>query len=355
MRSFSSDGLAKVDQIARIFSIMAENYRKAYGSHQRVVEADNQAVESAESVRDAILGVVIGVASAYTCVPLLEAFKLTKVLVETGGELAELGISKTVDAASPPSSKSEPDGLTPDAMELEQTKSLVDLYRKLAELQTGADVAGIALAAKDVIIDIERYDDGRNKFSATKLDRFTAGLVEKEPLAKQLDAKIAEAKADIEKKLLNVQSTGALSGPRDLLEDIWTRWLANGGQPGLRYIYNELRELGLIDSEGRLGDLDFKGHNAPDAAAARALRGKAGVASTDLAPEGHVEVEGGSWGAVAVGAAVISAGSPIRVVGVYRAVGQAPEDTTQTVESTNTPPLLSVVEEGAQRTDVPED
>ena len=46
-----------------------------------------------------MIGIIIGVGSAYTCVPLLEALAIRKVLVEAGGELAELMASKAKEAA----------------------------------------------------------------------------------------------------------------------------------------------------------------------------------------------------------------------------------------------------------------
>ncbi|RKQ91363.1 NfeD-like partner-binding protein [Solirubrobacter pauli] len=323
LRSATTSSLASVDAIASTFSDATEHFRMAYGSHQRVVARAEQAAAEAGAIRDAVLGVAIGVVAAFKVVPIIEAVTARKLLVETGGELAELGISKGLDAgveavggeqASPPS-------LTPEAMELEQARELVTLYRDLAKLQTGPDAASIALACKDVIIEIERYEDGRSRFSAEKIDRFVAALAEKEKQAGEVKEKSAAFQKEVAAKLREVRGKGKVSGPRDMLEDIWTQWLADGGNPHHPIIAKELIELGILSAEGEFADLQYRKGDvlADDAAMAstvRAMRGKTGVAHTDLGPGGKVDVEGQLWQAVA--SAEIRAGTPVRVSGVSR-------------------------------------
>jgi hypothetical protein len=106
-----------VDAIAAIFSEIAENFSMAYWSHARTHAAAKQAVAEADVIRDAILGVTIGVGAAFKIVPLFQAWTTRKLLIETGGELAELGISKTIDAVSP-GEQADPPSLSPDAKKL---------------------------------------------------------------------------------------------------------------------------------------------------------------------------------------------------------------------------------------------
>lgn len=323
LREATSTSLAGVDAIGEFFSEAADNFGKAYGSHQRTVARAEQAAAEAAAVRDAILGVAIGVVAAFKIVPLIEAATARKLLVETGGELAELAISKGLDATTGAvvGEQASPRSLSPEALELEQARELVTLYRDLAQLQTGPDAAAIAMACKDVVIEIERYEDGRSRFSAAKIDRFAAALGGKEAQATEVKAKATAFKAEVSARLREVRAKTKLSGPRDMLEDIWTQWLAAGGSPYHPIIAKELMELGIISKEGELADLQYqKGDNLMDdaamAATIRAMRGKTGVANTDLKPAGKVEVDGQLWNAVASGE--IAAGAPIRVSGVSR-------------------------------------
>jgi hypothetical protein len=315
LKSFASEGLAKVDRIAGFFGMAAKLYNTAYQSHSKIVAEDNKAAADAKATRDAIIGVIIGVASAYTSVPLLEAMALRKLLVETGGELAELGASKVKEAAEGEQAPPAPDKLTPELMELEQSKELIKLYRGLAALQAGEDVGAISSACDKVIIEIERYDEGRNKFPAAKLDGFIAALVRKEPVANSTKEKVTAASKDLDAKLRDVEKRMAINDPQEILKDIWTRWLAAGNEPGAK-AWAELERLGLQRSYGFLQPITQEGGGAEKAAAARALRGKVGTAATDLAPAGEVLVDGAAWPANARYGATIPAGTTIRVTGI---------------------------------------
>jgi hypothetical protein len=315
LKAFASEGLAKVDRIAGFFGMAAKLYNTAYQSHAAIVAEDNKAAADAKATRDAIIGVIIGVASAYTSVPLLEAMALRKLLVETGGELAELGASKVKEAAEGEQEPPAPDKLTPELMELEQSKELIKLYRGLAALQAGEDVGAISSACDKVIIEIERYDEGRNKFPAAKLDGFIAALVRKEPVANSTKEKVTAASKDLDAKLRDVEKRMAINDPQEILKDIWTRWLAAGNEPGAK-AWAELERLGLQRSYGFLQPITQEGGGPGKAAEARALRGKVGTAATDLAPAGEVLVDGAAWPANARYGATIPAGTTIRVTGI---------------------------------------
>jgi len=262
-----------------------------------------------------VIGIIIGVGSAYTCVPLLEALAIRKVLVEAGGELAELMASKAKEAAEGEPAAKPPSSITPDAMELEQSKELIKLYRDLAVLQAGEDVGAITGACDKVVIEIERYDDDRNRFPAGKLDGFMAALVKKEPVAKSTQDAVAKAKSDLDKKLRDVEKSMAINDPEEILKDIWTRWLAAGNEPGYKGAA-ELERLGIMKMYGFLQPVSMEGGGPGQAAAARALRGKTGTAATDLAPVGEVLVDGGSWPASTRHCDRIPAGTAIRVTGI---------------------------------------
>src|SRR5919108_24529 len=285
--------------------------------------ADNKAAADAKETRDAIIGVIIGVESAYTSVPLLEAMALRKLLVETGGELAELVASKAKEAAEGEQEPAAPDKLTPELMELEQSRELVKLYRSLAVLQAGDDTGAISSACDKVIIEIERFDEGRNKFPAAKLDGFIAALVKKEPVAKSTKDKTTAARKDLDAKLRDVEKRMALNDPEEILKDIWTRWLAAGNEPGMN-AWAEIERLGIQRSYGFLQPITQEGGGPGQAAAARALRGKVGTAATDLCPTGEVLVDGAPWPATARYGDSIPSGTTIRVTGIQGMPGPTP-------------------------------
>ena len=323
LKSFASEGIAKVDRIAAFFGLAAKLYNTAYQSHSAIVAADNKAAADAKETRDAIIGVIIGVASAYTSVPLLEAMALRKLLVETGGELAELVASKAKEAAEGEQEPAAPDKLTPELMELEQSRELVKLYRSLAVLQAGDDTGAISSACDKVIIEIERFDEGRNKFPAAKLDGFIAALVKKEPVAKSTKEKTTAARKDLDAKLRDVEKRMALNDPEEILKDIWTRWLAAGNEPGMN-AWAEIERLGIQRSYGFLQPITQEGGGPGQAAAARALRGKVGTAATDLCPTGEVLVDGAPWPATARYGDSIPSGTTIRVTGIQGMPGPTP-------------------------------
>jgi hypothetical protein len=315
LKAFATEGIATVDRIAGFFGVAASLYKTAYESHRAIVEKDEQAAADAKESRDAVLGIVIGVASAYTCVPLLEALAIRKLLVEAGGELAELIASKAKEAAEGEPAAKPPSSITPDAMELEQSKELIKLYRDLAVLQAGEDVSAITGACDKVVIEIERYHDDRNRFPAAKLDAFIAALVKKEPVAKSTKDAVAKAKADLDAKLRDVEKRMAINDPQEILKDIWTRWLAAGNEPGYAGAA-ELERLGIMKMYGFLQPISQEGGGPAQAAAARALRGKTGTAATDLAPVGEVLVDGAAWPASTRYGDRIPAGTAIRVTGL---------------------------------------
>lgn len=337
LRHTTTIGLASVDGIAETFSETAENYRKAHDSHKRVLERAKQDAADAAAMFDAILGVAIGVAAAFYIVPLIEAVATRKLLVETGGELAELGISKALDAAGDLMREdgSAPDLLSPEAKRLKQSREVIALYRRLVALQTGPDVAFIAVVCKDVIIEIERYDDRRNRLSAQKIEGLVAALRPKEAQATDLKMKARQALTQISARLHEARAKLAVNGPRQLLEDIWTYWLANGGGLSSEIVLKELRDLGIIGADAEFADLGYRSlsHNVREdatmAVTVRAMRGKTGIAKTRLvpadnddvktrlAPAGSVEVGGQVFAAASEGGP-IPAGAAVRVSGIFR-------------------------------------
>ena len=82
LHQFGGQALGTVDQIAAVYADSADVFKRAYQQHTNVLEAENERAADWASTRDAVLGVMIGVAAAYTAVPLLEEsiVKMLKVL-----------------------------------------------------------------------------------------------------------------------------------------------------------------------------------------------------------------------------------------------------------------------------------
>jgi hypothetical protein len=72
----------------------------------------------------------------------------------------------------------------------------VQLYRDLTAIRTGPDAASIGFECKDVIIEIERYDEGLGR-SAAYIDQRVEALGPKEVLATALEAKAASFQQEI--------------------------------------------------------------------------------------------------------------------------------------------------------------
>ena len=185
LHQFGGEALGTVDQIAAVYADSADVFKRAYQQHTNVLEAENERAAEWASERDAVLGVMIGVAAAYTAVPFLEESikiftfigpALGKLLVETGGEVSEWGASKVKEAVAGDDAPGRPEALTPDAMELKQSRDLVELYRRLARLQAGSDVAGLSAACDRLVIEIERFDDGRSRLSAADIEAAATAL-----------------------------------------------------------------------------------------------------------------------------------------------------------------------------------
>ena len=150
----------------------------------------------------------------------------SKVLIETGGEVSECGASKVKEAVAGDESPGRPEALTPDVMELKQSRDLVELYRRLAKLHVDSDVGGLAAACDRLVIEIERFDDGRSRLSAADIEAAATALEAKRPEAAKVQAAIAQVQADLATRLNDVRMRRTLSDGPEVLKDIWTRWLA---------------------------------------------------------------------------------------------------------------------------------
>ena len=326
LHQFGGQALATVDQIAAVYADSADVFKRAYQQHTNVLEAENERAADWASTRDAVLGVMIGVAAAYTAVPLLEesigALKfigpaLGKLLVETGGEVSEFGASKVKEAIAGDDAPGRPDALTPDAMELKQSRDLVELYRRLAQLQAGSDVAGLSAACDRLVIEIERFDDGRSRLSAADIEAAATALEAKRPEAAKVQAAIAQVQVDLATRLNDVRMRRTLSDGPEVLKDIWTRWLAaNPGRGTQGLIREEVERLGLLHFYPGGFGVEAEGGGPSQAAEAREQRGKRGSAATDLKPMGEALVDGRPWMATTHTGGAIAAGTPIRVIGL---------------------------------------
>jgi hypothetical protein len=334
LHQFGGEALGTVDQIAAVYADSADVFKRAYKQHTNVLEAENERAADWASTRDAILGVMIGVAAAYTAVPLLEdlvkmlkvlAPPITKVLTEaggkvlteTGGEVAEFGASKVKEAVAGDDAPGRPEALTPDAMELKQSRDLVELYRRLAKLHVDSDVGGLSAACDRLVIEIERFDDGRSRLSPADIEAAATALEAKQPEAAKVQAAIAQVQADLATRLNDVRMRRTLSDGPEVLKDIWTRWLAaNPGRGSQGLIREEVERLGLLHFYPGGFGVEAEGGGPSQAAEAREQRGKRGSAATDLKPMGEALVDGRPWMATTHTGGTIAAGTPIRVIGL---------------------------------------
>jgi hypothetical protein len=335
LRSFSLAGVEKADAISGCFGAAAATFRAAYAEHARVVELDNQEMADAQAMMDAVMGIAIGVASAYTCVPLAEAaltagkvlaevserkwlLKLVekaapaaKPTVESLGEVGEWAASKVKEGIQNAAGPAKPDARTPDVMELEQARQLIKLYRDLAVIQAKSEVGRFAGAGQRLLLEIERYGEERNQFPANELEGMAAELTAAQGIAAELQAAIAAADAGLDSILQEARARQPLNSQREIEKDIWTRWLAAGNDPGPR-AKEKLQALGIVRFHGFLTPASIE-RGGPEA---RAQRGKRGTAVDTLDPEGEVLVDGKPWAAAAPPGQPIPAGSAIRVTGL---------------------------------------
>jgi hypothetical protein len=235
-----------------------------------------------------------------------------------GGALDQFGISSPAEA--------KPVGLTADGLKLQQANELIKAYRQLA--MAGLDAGALSAAgraADQITIDIQNFRTGQNKHPFEKLEGDAKKLLAKEGEIIQTKVKVADAEHALWERSQQVMAGADAADANELEKDIWVQWLAGLSDEEVEtYVTNSrsglqgyLRQIGVLDAEGRLGTYDpYKGRDiAKQEAEAAALLGKTGLTMTPLEPQGEVAVDGQNYAASAAGSDSIPEGAEVRVVG----------------------------------------
>jgi hypothetical protein len=333
---YGTDGTQNVDQLAGHFKDLAELYKQAYANYSGKMKEAGENAALADSFRDAVIGVAIGVAVGLL-MPEVAAGAGTMVVLkqETQGELLELGIGKFISAVT--------DIKKAALNQLKQATILIEMYRNIGQAVSGAGLFfDTALAAKDLIASIKGFAAGEREKTAAKIESQIAALTDFAPKGQSATDAVAKARAAIARKAAEAATDAGEASMAEMEKEIWVRHIANlSARETEKLLDNHtvqtyLFQTGVLGPDSRLdtsmeqwlGWVPFLNELDPsvskranqmafDQTAAMDVVGKEGTASNDIessAGDGLAKVEGRAWDAIAGRGQSIKRGEQIRVI-----------------------------------------
>ena len=309
------------DSIAGSFSSLWSNFHTAYETYSAALTEADQATAAENELFKIVLGVTLAIYTGFTAGPVLELITAQKVLLEGGGELIEVGLGKLTEPPDPAARK--PPALTPEAMALEQSTQLVEIYKAGLKLQAGPDPGLVAHACQQVLTDIERHQRSGNRWSDDKIEKMVSALTAKDADIRAFEGKCEQSISKLKEHQLEASHTVQFQSAADIEHDLWIRWIADNKSTLDSWWYGRKIKAHLVNigilGEGsgvRLAEQGFTYGDPEKVARARALRGQAGTAQSTMCKgdSGTVGVGSEIWQAVS--ANDVYAGDTVFITGL---------------------------------------
>lgn len=330
-----------IDEMQTSLDAAVKHYKVAFEEHEaKLVSISTKTPE--QELAEKIIGAVLGIAGVFFFPEAAVMYAAVNTYVGSLGPLAELGVVVAKHEAGEAAKQGQPAAPAAPAVpsgadvEISFLTTLLEASKQAGALSDHtAALNQLSTAPLKLIIDIQKYAKGTNKFNFKKTNELYGELKSREGEAPAITTRVQKAEESFSKQRDKIVKNAANAGLPDYRRKIWKTWMVGLEDHMLEfYLFNNARgmrdyliEIGVFTENGVWDYWDVRKDIYAQRAEASAevklghLVGQSGPAATVIDPNGYASI-GGQTVLASTAFHLIEIGAPVTAVGTYGEVGE---------------------------------